>query len=57
MKCVSLVAYCVSLTQDDAVEKIGLCGRIKLFYFYFFASNDLTAVFWLFGIFSSFIEM
>ena len=54
MKCVSLVACCVSLTQYDAVEKIDLCGRIKLF---FFASNHLSAVFWLFGIFSSFIEM
>lgn len=44
----------MSLTQYDAVEKIDLCGRIKLF---FFASNHLSAVFWLFGIFSSFIEM
>ena len=46
----------MSLTQYDAVEKIGLCGRIKLVFF-FFSSNDLSAVFWLFGIFSSFIEM
>ena len=54
MRCVSLVACCVSLTQHDAVEEISLCGRIKLF---FFVSNDLRAIFWLFGIFSSFTEM